>query len=54
MKANVAAAEAYRKSNCWLNIADANDVYVARKGITGFEKELAWTLAVRLGALKEG
>jgi peptide/nickel transport system substrate-binding protein len=53
LKANVAAAEAYRKSNCWLNIADANDVYVARKGLTGFEKELAWTLAVRLGALKE-
>jgi len=52
-KANVAAAEAYRKSNCWLNIADVNDVYVARKGITGFEKELDWTLAVRLGALKE-
>ena len=38
MKANVAAAEAYRKSNCWLNTADANDIYVARKGLTGFKK----------------
>jgi peptide/nickel transport system substrate-binding protein len=52
-KANIAAAEAYRKSNCWLNIADVNDIYVARKGITGLAKELDWTLAVRLGALKE-
>lgn len=51
-KAGIAAAEAYRKSNCWLNIADVNDVYVARKGISGFEKELPWTLAVKLGALK--
>ena len=54
MKANVAAAEAYRKSNCWLNTADANDIYVARKGLTGFAKELDWTLAVKLGELKEG
>ena len=52
-KANIAAAEAYRKSNCWLNIADAQDIFVARKSITGFEHELPWTLALRLGALKE-
>jgi peptide/nickel transport system substrate-binding protein len=52
-EASIAAAEAYRKSNCWLNIADAQDIFVARKNITGFEHELPWTLALRLGALKE-
>jgi peptide/nickel transport system substrate-binding protein len=51
---NVDAALAYRDSNCWLNISDAKDVFVARKGITGFEHELPWTLTTRLSALKEG
>jgi peptide/nickel transport system substrate-binding protein len=50
---NVKAAEAYRASNCWLNIADDKDLVVARPGITGFEHELPWVLAVRLSALKE-
>jgi hypothetical protein len=50
---NVKAAEAYRASNCWLNIADGKDLVVARPGITGFEHELPWVLAVRLSALKE-
>ena len=54
LRANVAAAEAYRASNCWLNLSDAKDVIVARAGITGFEHELPWTLTVRLAALKEG
>lgn len=50
---NVKAAEAYRESNCWLNIADGKDVAVARPGLTGFQHELPWVLAVRLSALKE-
>lgn len=52
LKYNVAAAEAYRASNCWLNITDAQDVFVARKGISGFEHELPWTLDLRLSTLK--
>lgn len=54
LNANIAAAEAYRDSNCWLNVTDSPDVYVARKGITGFEHELPWTLALRLSALTDG
>jgi peptide/nickel transport system substrate-binding protein len=52
LSANIAAAEAYRASNCWLNTSDAKDVIVARAGITGFEHELPWTLDIRLSALK--
>jgi peptide/nickel transport system substrate-binding protein len=54
VKLNAAAAEAYKNSNCWLNVADGKDVIVARAGITGFEHELPWVLNTRLGALKEG
>ena len=30
------AAEAYRDSNCWLNISDVHDTVVTQQGITGF------------------
>lgn len=50
---NVKAAEAYRASNCWLNIADVEDVVIARAGITNFVHQLPWVLTVRLASLKE-
>jgi peptide/nickel transport system substrate-binding protein len=51
---NAEAAEAYRASNCWLNVTDGKDVIVARSGLTGFQHELPWVLNTRLGDLKEG
>ena len=49
---SVQAAEAYGASDCWLNIADVNDVYAAEAGITGFEKELPWVFTPRMAALQ--
>jgi peptide/nickel transport system substrate-binding protein len=40
----VAAAKAYRDSNCWLNIADIGDPLVIDKNISGFRHELPWVL----------
>ncbi len=54
LKANVAAAAAYRDSNCWINTTDGTDVIVARKGITGWEHQLPWVVNTRLAALKAG
>lgn len=41
----VVAADDYRNSNCWLNIADLRDPLVIDKNITGFRHELPWVLA---------
>jgi peptide/nickel transport system substrate-binding protein len=48
------AAEAYRASNCWLNISDVQDTVITRKGITGFVHELPWVLDVDLADLRNG
>ena len=48
------AAEAYRASNCWLNIADQRDTLAARKTLTGFVHQLPWVLDIDLAALKNG
>ena len=50
---NVKAAEAYRASNCWLNIGDGRDIAVATPDLTGWQHELPWVFGVRLSALKE-
>jgi peptide/nickel transport system substrate-binding protein len=50
----VAAAVAYRDSNCWLNIADIPDPLVIDKNITGFRHELPWVLATDFATMHPG
>lgn len=50
---NIEAAEEYSASRCWINIADVEDVAVARPEITGFEHQLPWVFAIKLSGLKE-
>jgi peptide/nickel transport system substrate-binding protein len=46
------AAEVYRASNCWINIADVRDTIVLRRGVGGAEHELPWLMATRLATLR--
>lgn len=50
----VAAAVAYRDSNCWLNIADIPDPLVIDKNITGFRHELPWVLSTDFATMHPG
>lgn len=50
----IKAADAYRASNCFLNVSDVRDTIVARKGITGGEHELPWVFDVRFATLRRG
>jgi len=50
----VAAAKAYRDSNCWLNIADIGDPLVVDKNITGFRHELPWVLTTDFSTMHPG
>jgi peptide/nickel transport system substrate-binding protein len=47
----IIAADAYRDSNCWLNIANGDDTLVVDKNITGFVHELPWVLTIQLATL---
>jgi peptide/nickel transport system substrate-binding protein len=48
----VVAADDYRDSNCWLNISDVQDTFVAQKDLTGFVHELPWVLTIQLASLR--
>jgi peptide/nickel transport system substrate-binding protein len=47
------AAEAYKDSNCWLNIANVDDTIVTRKGLTGLVHELPWLGEIELAKVRE-
>ncbi len=46
------AAEAYRASNCWINIADVYDTIAVRKGYTGLVHQLPWLTAFDLAKVR--
>ena len=48
----IQAMEAYRDSNCWLNISDVRDTVVGRAGLTGWQHENPWVFMTRFASLR--